>query len=57
MPKKTPRNAFYFFMLDYKARCERAGEKFQLGLRDVQGPAGDEWKVGSVLNEYCSIHY
>uniref|UniRef100_A0A1B6J7Z9 HMG box domain-containing protein n=1 Tax=Homalodisca liturata TaxID=320908 RepID=A0A1B6J7Z9_9HEMI len=46
MPKKkTPRNAFYFFMLDYKARCERNGERFPNGLRDVQLEAGPEWNV------------
>lgn len=48
MPKKQPKNSFYFFMLDYKARCERNGERFPNGLRDVQGPAGEEWKVSAI---------
>lgn len=46
MPKKKqPRNAFYFFMLEFKARCERNGERFPNGLRDVQEEAGPEWSV------------
>uniref|UniRef100_A0A1B6KNM8 HMG box domain-containing protein n=1 Tax=Graphocephala atropunctata TaxID=36148 RepID=A0A1B6KNM8_9HEMI len=44
MPKKKqPRNAFFYFMMDYKARCERNGERFPNGLRDVQIEAGPEW--------------
>jgi len=48
MPKKKqPRNAFFFFMLDYKARCERNGERFPNGLRDVQTEASPEWNAMS----------
>ncbi|XP_054264582.1 protein maelstrom homolog [Macrosteles quadrilineatus] len=46
MPKKkTPANAFYFFMLDRKAAYEKNGERFPNGLKDVSEVAGPEWAV------------
>jgi len=46
MPKKkTPVNAFYFFMLERKAQFEKNGHKFPNGLKDVAEEVGPEWQV------------
>ncbi|XP_057331176.1 protein maelstrom homolog [Microplitis mediator] len=49
MPKKTQRNGFYYFMLDFKRREEKKGNKFN-DLREIQdNPKCDqEWKALSV---------
>ncbi|XP_057321076.1 protein maelstrom homolog [Microplitis mediator] len=49
MPKKTQKNGFYYFMLDFKRREERKGIKFN-DLKEVQNnPKCDqEWKALSV---------
>ncbi|XP_020290954.1 protein maelstrom homolog isoform X2 [Pseudomyrmex gracilis] len=46
MPKKGGKNAFYFFMIDWKTRAERQGAVFPNGLRDVQldPDCSAEWK-------------
>lgn len=43
MPKKPPRNGYYFFMQDYKIREEKLGRKFPGGLKDVANAASAEW--------------
>lgn len=45
MPKKAPRRApYFFFMIDFKKREERKGEKFGNGFQDVAVFASDAWK-------------
>lgn len=44
MPKKTPRNAFFFYMLDVKRREELAGRHFAGGLAEVSALAGPQWQ-------------
>lgn len=43
--KQAPRNAFYFFMLDYKENAEMRGRSFPGGLKDVAEAASPSWKV------------
>lgn len=45
MPKKQVRNGYYYFMLEYKSREERAGRRFHNGMADVATLASDEWKA------------
>ncbi|XP_025073315.1 protein maelstrom homolog isoform X2 [Pogonomyrmex barbatus] len=46
MPKNKSKNAFYFFMLDWKRRAEAQGRKFPNGLKDVQREpeCNEEWQ-------------
>lgn len=45
--KNKKRNAFFYFMLDWKKDAEARGRKFRNGLKDVQGDAecSQTWKV------------
>lgn len=43
MPKKQPKNAFFYFMLDFKQKQEKQGIKFR-GMPDVADKAGLIWK-------------
>lgn len=36
MPKNKGRNAFFFFMIDWKKRAEAKGYTFPNGFKDVQ---------------------
>lgn len=53
MPKKPPKGAFFFFLMDYKKRCEQNGERFPDGLKNeyLKENAGAEWKVGQIQQE------
>lgn len=42
--KKQPKNAFYFFMLEWKAEKEEQGQRFS-GLKEVSELCADDWKV------------
>lgn len=44
MPKKTVRNAFYWFMLDFKEEQRRKGTVYQ-NLKEVAEAAGPAWTV------------
>lgn len=48
MPKKPPKGAFFFFLMDFKRRCEQNGERFPDGLKneDLKDNASREWQVG-----------
>lgn len=47
MPKAKGKNAFFFFMLDWKRRAEAKGFTFPNGLKDVQADpdCNIEWQV------------
>lgn len=47
MPKAKGKNAFFFFMLDWKKRAEAQGREFPNGLKDVQQDpdCNEEWQV------------
>ncbi|KAL6440558.1 hypothetical protein ACFW04_003217 [Cataglyphis niger] len=46
MPKVKGRNAFFFFMLEWRKRAEAQGRKFPNGLKDVQADpeCNEEWQ-------------
>lgn len=46
MPKNKGRNAFFFFMIDWRKRAEEEGRKFPNGLKDVQADpdCNEEWQ-------------
>ncbi|XP_012542235.1 protein maelstrom 2 [Monomorium pharaonis] len=46
MPKNKGRNAFFFFMVDWRKRAEAEGHKFPNGLKDVQQDpnCNEEWR-------------
>ncbi|XP_029669657.1 protein maelstrom 2 isoform X1 [Formica exsecta] len=46
MPKAKGRNAFFFFMLDWRKRAEAQGRRFPNGLKDVTADSGcnEEWQ-------------
>lgn len=48
MPKKQPKNAFFFFMCAYMKREQNRGRRFPNGLADVSAPASDEWNVSNL---------
>lgn len=52
MPKAKGRNAFFFFMLDWRKRAEAQGRRFPNGLKDVTADPGcnEEWQVMSTKN-------
>ncbi|KAJ9575906.1 hypothetical protein L9F63_007218 [Diploptera punctata] len=43
--KKQPKNAFYFFMVDYKSKQENKGKRFPGGLKEVADKAAPIWKA------------
>jgi protein maelstrom len=43
--KKQPKNAFYFFMLQYRSKEEEKGAKFPGGLKEVAEKAAPVWHV------------
>jgi hypothetical protein len=43
--KKQPKNAFYFFMVDYRRQQEVKGVTFPGGLKEVADKAAPIWKV------------
>ncbi len=45
MPKKPPKNGYFYFMLDFKDREERLGRRFVGGMTEVADAASDEWKT------------
>lgn len=45
MPKKPPKNAFFFFMLDVKRKEEARGLRFSNGLAGVSEVASAQWNV------------
>lgn len=45
MPKKQPKNAFFFFMLDVKRKEEARGRRFPNGLAGVSEMASEQWNV------------
>ncbi|CAH0387253.1 unnamed protein product [Bemisia tabaci] len=44
MPKKPPKNSYYFFMQDYKRQEEAKGRRFYNGMAQVAEEAGPAWK-------------
>lgn len=56
-PRKKTFNAFYYFMLDFKARCERNGDHFPNGLKDVMEDAGMEWDVSKISYIIISMYH
>ena len=44
MPKAVPKNGYYYFMLDFRRREERAGRRFPGGVKDVADAASEEWR-------------
>lgn len=52
MPKNKGRNAFFFFMIDWRRRAEAQGHSFPNGLKDVQAnpDCNEEWQVRSARN-------
>lgn len=52
MPKVKGRNAYFFFMLEWRKRAEAQGRKFPNGLKDVQADpeCNEEWQVMSTRN-------
>lgn len=45
MPKKPPKNAFFFFMLYVKQKEEARGRRFVNGMADVSAVASELWNV------------
>jgi hypothetical protein len=43
--KKQPKNAFYFFMLQFRNQEEAKGAKFPGGLKEVAEKAAPIWNV------------
>lgn len=46
MPKHQPKNAFFYFMIDYKKKQENSGFKYPGGLTQVQQECSKIWDVG-----------
>lgn len=48
-PKNNKKNAFYYFMLDFKKREESKGVNFPEGLKAIMNnpQCSKEWKVSS----------
>ena len=44
MPKKAPKNAFFYFMHDFKAEQQQKGINYG-NLTDVAKAADPEWRV------------
>lgn len=44
MPKKPPRNAFYFYMLDFKEEQRKKGINFK-NMAEIAEAAGPLWRV------------
>lgn len=44
MPKKQPKNAFFYFMLHFKEEERRRGRQFN-SLSDVSAAASKPWQV------------
>lgn len=44
MPKKAPRNAFYFYMLDFKKEQLEKGINYA-NMGEIAEAAGPSWKV------------
>lgn len=43
MPKKAPKNAYFYYMLDYKKREERRGNK--ISIQRISQICSDPWNV------------
>ncbi|PSN48553.1 hypothetical protein C0J52_05910 [Blattella germanica] len=50
--KRQPRNAFYFFMVDYKKQQEDKGVKFPGGMKDVAEKAAPLWKNMAISDRW-----
>ncbi|XP_063699028.1 protein maelstrom homolog isoform X2 [Culicoides brevitarsis] len=44
MPKKQPKNAYFFFMLEFKRHQEAMGRRFPGGMREVATAASEPWR-------------
>lgn len=44
MPKKPPKNGYFYFMRDFKIREEKLGRRFPGGMKDVADAASYEWQ-------------
>lgn len=44
MPKKPPRNAFYFYMIDFKEEQRKKGIHYA-NMKEVADAAGPAWQV------------
>lgn len=55
MPKKTPKNAFFFFMLEFKRNQENRGIRFRNGLVDVQREASPYWTVRKAILQLLNL--
>ena len=63
MPKKQSKNAFYFFMLDFKKEQQEIGVHY-VSLSDVAKAADPAWKVKPFIFlkawssfTYCNLSY
>lgn len=45
MPKKNGKNAFMFFVMDFKRKQENRGVRFRGGMPEVTAAASDSWTV------------
>lgn len=44
MPKKPPKNGYFYFMQDFKAEEESHGRRFPGGMAEVAEAAAEPWK-------------
>lgn len=44
MPKKAPRNGFYFYMIDFKEEQRKKGKNYA-NMAEVAEAAGQLWRV------------
>lgn len=49
MPKKTPKNAFFYFMIDFREEEKKKGKIFE-NMNEVQRAADPAWRVSSMPN-------
>lgn len=45
MPKKQPKNAYFFYMLHFKDQEARRGHYYAGGLPEISTAASESWKV------------
>ena len=44
MPKKPPKNGYFYFALDFRTREERAGRRFPGGMPEIMIACDEEWR-------------
>lgn len=56
MPKKPPKNAFFFYMLHFKDQEARRGKHYG-ALMEVSKAASDSWKVSETKAEFLWLGF